>query len=291
MVTLHAWRRTWSVTLTTYVDEILLGVRHPAEEDRRVRTFQDADQRRAEMHHQAQGCRAGGGVRHSSGQRASSPYTPQRNTPVRWTTPMTSGSETFNDANTAVAYKNMPTATSTNDPDARGSQASSQNLPATACARQGTRCSLEVKYQEVGRDTKKVPEMFSISQDSDVVSDGDSADWHQHSPSRSRARENHDKASSKALSSAGSGVSQSLDRREKDRDVALALLEVRKAELLLAQVDARVGLSRKSRNSSQASSVRSDKRSTISSSRRSHRRRARKRAVPPRRTWGSLRDG
>jgi hypothetical protein len=74
------------------------------------------------------------------------------------------------------------------------------------------------------------------------------------------------------LSSAGRGASQSLDGHKKARDVALAILEVKKAELLVAHMDERVWLSKRSRNSSQASSVRSDEQSMLSSPRRSHRR-------------------
>jgi hypothetical protein len=111
--------------------------------------------------------------------------------------------------------------------------------------------------------------------DDDVVHEGDSADWCQHSPSRSYAHKNHNKASSKARASAGSNASQRLDRHKKDRDVILAELELnraqtetRKVELRLAQMDARVGLSRRSRTSSEASSVWSEEQSAVSSSHR-----------------------
>jgi hypothetical protein len=86
-----------------------------------------------------------------------------------------------------------------------------------------------------------------------------------------QARENHDKTSS-TLSSAGSGASQSLDGRKKDRDIAIAELKLEEAKLRVLHMDARVGLSRRSRNSSQASSVPSDGQSAMSGSRRSHRR-------------------
>jgi hypothetical protein len=117
--------------------------------------------------------------------------------------------------------------------------------------------------------------VFRISQVDDIDNDGGSADWpqtRQGSPGRLSAHKKRDEASSKALSSAGSGASQSLDGRKKDRGIAVAELKVEEAKLRLLQTDARVGLSRKSRNSSQASSVRSDEQSAISSSHRSHRR-------------------
>jgi hypothetical protein len=75
--------------------------------------------------------------------------------------------------------------------------------------------------------------VFRISQVDDVDNDGDSADWHQtnqHSPCRLSGRKKHDEASSKALSSAGSGASQSLDGRKKDRDIAVAELKVEEAK-------------------------------------------------------------
>jgi hypothetical protein len=99
----------------------------------------------------------------------------------------------------------------------------------------------ETDIKRFSKDIKKRPEVYSMSQVDDVVNEGDSADWHQLSTSRSNAHQNHDKASSKSLSSAGSGASQSLDGRNKDRDMAIAELEAKEAKLRLLQMDARVG--------------------------------------------------
>jgi hypothetical protein len=183
----------------------------------------------------------------------------------------------------------MPTTLTANDLDARGSlsssqgnargsHASSQSLPGQRHTRERVKdrvAAWETDVKRFGQDATKKPEVFRVSQSDDVDDEGDSADWRQtlrDAPSRSNARKNHDEASSKALSSAGSVASQSLDGREKDRGIAIAELKVEEAKLRLLRVDARVGLSRRSRNSSQALSVRFDEQSAISSTRRSRRR-------------------
>jgi hypothetical protein len=259
----------------TYIDGILPGFNtllERREHPNAARTFQDAGQRRVELHHQAQCCRPSSGVQRSTGQRAGSPYTQHFAVPAPRATSMDSGSETLADAYPAVACNNMPTTITPNDADVRGSQSSSQgnacgsqasslNLPEQQRAREHVKDHVAARGTDVERfskDAKKEAEVFSVSQVDDVVNEGDSADWCQHSPSRSNACRNHDEASSEALSSAGSGVSQSLGGREKDRDIAVAEFKFEEAKLRPLQMDARVGLSRRSRTSSQASSVRSD---------------------------------
>jgi hypothetical protein len=107
-----------------------------------TRTFQDAEQRFAELDHLARGCRAGSEVQHSAGQRTGTPYAHTYNTiPAPKTTPMIYGGEVLTDRYPADAYNNndvaraMPTAIIMNDPDARGSQSSSQSIPAQQQAR------------------------------------------------------------------------------------------------------------------------------------------------------------
>jgi hypothetical protein len=75
----------------------------------------------------------------------------------------------------AVAHNDTRTTTTTNNPVAQGGQSSSQDIPA---------------QQQTHRPVKG-PEMLIISQDDDVVSDGDSAEWHQHSPSRTYVHKNY----------------------------------------------------------------------------------------------------
>jgi hypothetical protein len=157
---------------------------------------------------------------------------------------MGSGSDTLTDAYPAVSYNNMPTTITANDPDARGSQSSNQeNAHGSQASRQKPPeqqqprtpvkehiAAWESNIKKFGQDIKG-PEMFNISQDGDVViSDSDSADWHQRSPSRSYTHKNHNKVSSEALSLARSGASQSLDGRKKDRDIAIAELKNRRGE-------------------------------------------------------------
>jgi hypothetical protein len=120
------------------------------------------------------------------------------------------------------------------------------------------------------------PEVFDVGED-DLDHSGDREDW-PHSSGEKHAQCQREQPSSKAASSTGSGASRSLDGHKKVRGVALARLEVRKAErlelgaeLLVAELDAAVGLSRRSRNSSQASSLRDDQ-SVVSRARRSRRR-------------------
>jgi hypothetical protein len=121
-------------------------------------------------------------------------------------------------------------------------------------------------------ESKKRPGVCNISDEDDFVHDGDGADWHQLAPSGSRVQQNRDKPSSNAVSSTGSGASQSLEGRAKDRDIAIRQVRLGEAKLRFLQIGAAVGLSRRSRNSSQASSAHSDEQSVVSGSRRSHRR-------------------
>jgi hypothetical protein len=255
-----------------------------------VRAYPAVEQRRAEMEHQASGYRALSGVQHSAGQRPSMPYAPYTTTPAPKTTPMSYGNEAHTARHPVAAYTTddimpmMPVTT----PIAHGSQSSampSQHIPA-----QHTQCTLvkdkvaalETHINIFGQDTTKGPTVFLLSS----LDDGDSADWHQtnqHSPRSLDAHKGHDKAYSKALSSSGSGVSQSLDGHKNDRDMARnaveiaqakertaqAIEETKQAEMHLLKMDASVGLSRRSRNSSEASSVQSEGQSAVSSSHRS----------------------
>jgi hypothetical protein len=116
---------------------------------------------------------------------------------------MGSGSDTVTDAYPAVACGNMSTTITTNDPDARdsqssshgnarGSQASSQSLPGQQRAQKHVKDRVAASENDIKRfskDTKRGPEVCIASQVDDAVNEGDSADWRQHSPSRSSARE------------------------------------------------------------------------------------------------------
>jgi hypothetical protein len=131
------------------------------------------------------------------------------------------------------------------------------------------------KFKET--DHVGVPEAFDIGED-DANHSGDREDWYQKKGERHHPRQ-LEKPSSKAASSTGGGASQRLDGRKKERDLVIARYKLKKAEreeleaeLHVAELDAAVGLERRSRNSSQASSARSNNPSEASGSRRSHRR-------------------
>jgi hypothetical protein len=88
------------------------------------------------------------------------------------------------------------------------------------------------------------------------------SDWRRRPQTRTRDQYDRDDGASIVVSSTGSGGSRSLDARKKGRDVVLARLEfqgadreTRRMELELAELDAYAGLARRSRNSSQASSL------------------------------------
>jgi hypothetical protein len=133
-----------------------------------------------ELDHLVHECRASIGVQHSTAQRAGSPYAQPYTTPTTRITSTGSSRDTLADILLAVAYNNTPTTITTNDPDARGSQSSSQSIP----AQQQHVAAWETDSKRFGQDTRRGQDMFIINQDGDVVSHGDSADWHQHSPSR-----------------------------------------------------------------------------------------------------------
>jgi hypothetical protein len=125
------------------------------------------------------------------------------------------------------------------------------------------------KFNET--DNAWAPETFDIGED-DIGHSGNRGDWRQTEGERHETCQ-REKPSSKAASSTGSGASRSLDGRKKERDLAIARLELKKAEsqeleaeLHVAELDAAVGLSRRSRNSSQASSARSNNASEASGS-------------------------
>jgi hypothetical protein len=106
--------------------------------------------------------------------------------------------------------------------------------------------------------------------------DNGGSEWLRRPRTRPQDRKGRDNGVSVAASSAGSGGSRSLDAHKRDRDVIVARLEfqrarekTRRAELQLADLDAEAGLSRRSRNSSQASSLHSGGRSILSGARRS----------------------
>jgi hypothetical protein len=126
----------------------------------------------------------------------------------------------------------------------------------------------------------------------DVARGNSGSEWCRRPQTRSSERKDRDNGGSVAVSSAGGGASGSLDGHTRERDVILARLELQRAqeetcraeqetrraeeethriELQLAELDAEAGLSRRSRNSSQASSLHSGGRSTASGAHRSHR--------------------
>jgi hypothetical protein len=221
-------------------------------------------------------------------------YTGNTTTPAPKTTPMIYGSEVHAARHPVVAYTihdvvpMMPTTTPTNDSEALGCQSPNRNMPAQPQLRipvQDQVAALETDIRRFAQDTAKGPILFRLSS----LDDGDSADWHQtnqHPTSSLEAHTGPDKAHSIVLSSDGSSVSQSLDGHKYDRDMARKEVEIaqakqkvaqmetktREAEMRLLQMDASVGLSRRSRNSSEASSVRSEGQSAVSSSHRSRRR-------------------
>jgi hypothetical protein len=208
-------------------------------------------------------------------------------TPPPKTTPRSYGNEAHAACHPVVAHTTndimpmMPVTLQVADSRAHGSQFSAMpNQHTLVQSQQSTFVKAKVAIVEthikrLGQETTKGPMVFRMS----TLDDGDSADWHQtnqHALRSLDARKSHDEAYSKALSSSGSGVSQSLDGRKNGRDMERKAVEIAqaaektwKAEMQLFNMDARVGLARRPRNSSSASSVKSEGQSATSSSHRS----------------------
>jgi hypothetical protein len=175
-------------------------------------------------------------VQNPTALRITSPYTHIVHTPKRHITPTSQPQKievSFVNMN-VDARNDMHATTITNNPEVHEGQYFGRNsalggqVAWEPCDQLQQACApvkdhiaaWESNIMRFDRNAKRTTALYNVSQDGDVVSDGDDADWYQRSPSRVYMQQNRDRTCSEALSSADSGATQSLDGRKKNRDIA-----------------------------------------------------------------------